>query len=163
MKNICLLAMLSLALGACASSGLEYKPAGDSSTPVSAVHQVTPERLFIEIASEGYRVEDVTLVLANGTEMKPETIHHPAPARQNVRPAIGVGVGGGVLGRNTAVGGGVGIDTSSGQYGNTVVVFPRSRVGDGPWTARIKLLGFAPVDIELPSLGTVQPDSEPSS
>ncbi len=163
MRNICLLVMLSLVLGACASSGLDYKPSDDAS-PVSAIHHLTSDRFYVEIASQGYRVEDVTLVLANGTEMKPETIHHPAPARQSVRPSVGVGVSGGVVGRNAPVGGGVGISTGgTGQYGNTVVVFPRSRVGDGPWTAREKLLGFAPADIDLPALGMTATDDEPAS
>ena len=156
MKTSILLLTVIL-LGGCASTGLPYGPVlNPANVPISANHQVMSDRFYIEIASGGFRVESVDLVLADGTEMSAEGIHHPALGRASSGGGLSIGIGGGgVIGGNSAVGGGVGI--GSGQMemqGNTTVIFPASKVGPGPWRLRVKLVSFEAVEIDLPALAT---------
>lgn len=121
---------LSVLLLAGCASGLPYKPTtGDA--PVSASHQLASDRLYVQLDTEGYRVESAQLVLASGVQITPETVHHPARGR----------------------GSSAGDDRS---YGNTVVLFPATRVGPGPWVIRVKLTHFPAVEIALPAIKAKQ-------
>jgi hypothetical protein len=157
MKTLCLILTVVLISG-CATTGLPHRPAvNPTKVPISASHQVMSDRFYVEVASGGFRVESVDLVRADGTEMSADTIHRPALGRASSGSgglSVGIGIGG-AAGRNNAVGGGVGIGSGPTEVqGNTIVIFPASKVGPGPWRLRVKLVSFAAVDIDLPALVT---------
>jgi len=146
--------VLSMTMLGCSSARLPYQPVDNSTgAPVSAIHQLTHDRLYVELATDGNRVESVDLILPDGSEVAPETLHHPGPPARATGGQLSVGIGTGVVNRNSGVGIGSGVDTSStANYGHTDAIFPASKVGTGPWRARVTLMGFAPVEIELPAL-----------
>lgn len=153
MKTLSIVLCVVLFAG-CAAPGLPHKPSSNpTNVPISANHSLQSDRFYVEVATDGFRVESVDLVLADGTELASADIQHPAPGRSSTGGGLSIGVGGGVMGRNNAVGGGVGIGSGPVEnMGNTYVIFPASKVGPGPWRLRVKLISFAPVEINLPAL-----------
>ena len=155
MKQLLVLVLIG-AVGGCAAAGLPYTPDADAGNkaPVSAGHQLTPDRLYVHVASAGFRVEAAVLVRDDGAELAPTQIHHPPRSLGHgagIGTRIGVGAGVGSLGR----GGGVGVSVGSGvatDYGQTVIVFPADPAGPGPWRLRVKIAGFPPAQITLPAI-----------
>ena len=150
--------LLSILIGAavgCNSTGLPYTPQGDGlKIPVSASHQLTSDRLYVHVATDGWRVESASLTRADGAVLAPARMHHPPRSvgqRAPVGTRIGVGAGVGSLGRGSGVGVSVGAGAGT-NYGHTVVVFASDQVGPGPWALRVKLADFPEVTIELPAV-----------
>ena len=66
--------ILALALGACASSSLSlpYKPAvKPSGATISAAYTIVADRLRVEIATDGRRLERAQIVRADGALSRP--------------------------------------------------------------------------------------------
>ena len=155
MKHLLVVVLIG-AVGGCGAPGLPHTPDADAGgkVPVSAGHQLTPDRLYVHVASAGLRVEAAVLVRDDGTQLAPTQLHHPPRnlgRSVGVGTRVGVGAGVGSLGRGGGVGVNVGSDVAT-DYGHTVIVFPAGPAGPGPWRLRVKIAGFPPVHIILPAI-----------
>ncbi len=145
------LTMLSIALLAgCAASGLRYKPEPPGvGASISADYMVLADRVRVEIDTRGARLEDVQILKADGSAIRPQTIEYPA-FRSNSGVSFGIGVGGGgYRGGGVAVGTGVGVGTTmpvgeAQADGSTVAYFPLDQLGPAPWRMRTQLTGLGP-------------------
>ena len=98
--------ILALALGACASSSLNlpYKPAVQpSGATISAAYTIVADRLRVEIATEGRRLERAQVVRPDGALLEAQTIEYTPPTSGGGSP-VGIGFGIGSFG---SMGGGV--------------------------------------------------------
>ena len=146
-----------LLLAGCASSTLRYKaePPGVSA-PVSADYMVLADRVRVEIDTRGTRLEDIQILKADGTAIRPQTIEYPG-YHSNSGVGIGIGMGGtsyGSRGGGVAVGSGVGFGTTlpvgdAVADGNTVAYFAIDQVGPAPWRVRAQLSGLGPAFFTL--------------
>jgi hypothetical protein len=143
----------ALALAGCASSSLPYKPEQQpAGLNVSAAYQVTGDRLRVEIATNGYRLEEASILRPDGSVVPAQTIEHfvsPGYAPASVGIGIGGGSWGGRGGVATGVGIGVPVGGTSYSEGPTFAHFPLQQVGSSPWRLRVKLAGVEPVIIVL--------------
>jgi hypothetical protein len=137
-------------LAGCASSGLRYKPEPPGvSASISADYTVLADRVRIEIDTKGARLEDVQILKADGSTIRPQTIEYPA-FRSNSGVSFGIGMGGaGYSGSGVAMGTGVGVGTTmpvgeARADGNTVAYFPLDPLGPAPWRMRAQLSGLGP-------------------
>ena len=144
-----------LLLSGCASATLRYKPeAPGVSAPVSADYTVLVDRVRVEIDTRGTRLEDIQILKADGTAIRPQTIEYPG-FHTNSGVGIGVGMGGTSYGsRGVAVGSGVGFGTSfpvgePSADGNTVAYFALDQIGPAPWRVRTQLSGLGPAFFTL--------------
>lgn len=142
-------------LAGCASSGLRYKPEPPGvSASISADYTVLADRVRVEIDTRGGRLEDVQILKADGSAIRPEHIEYPA-FRSNSGVSFGIGVGGGgYSGGGVAVGTGVGVGTTMpvGEPradGNTVAYFPLNQLGPAPWRLRTHITGLGPAFFTL--------------
>src|SRR5260370_38653337 len=89
--------ILALALGACASSSLNlpYKPAVQpSGVTISAAYTIVADRLRVEIATDGRRLERAQGVRPDGALLEAQTIEHTPPGSGGGSPVgIGLGIG----------------------------------------------------------------------
>lgn len=150
--------LLALALTACSSSKLvlPYKPeVQPSGATISAAYTIVADRLRVEIATDGQRLERAQIVRPDGGLLEAQTIEYSPPVGGGGSP-VGIGfgigsfgnVGGGVstgvgISTGTTVGGGPG----SGVGPSTIASFPLSAAGPSPWRVRVKLQGIDPADI----------------
>jgi len=156
-RGVSLTSMAGLALGlavaGCAASALPYQPAEPSSgVPISADYRATDGRLRVELATRGYRVEEVAIVLADGGVVPAETLEYPLSRAGTL--SLGVGFGGGTSFGSTGASAGVGMGTGVGgdsRAPRTFAVFSLARIGPPPWTLRVKVVGAQPVLIRLPA------------
>jgi hypothetical protein len=142
-----------LAAAGCASSSLPYKPEQQpAGANVSAAYQVIGDRLRVEIATDGRRLEEASILRPDGSVVPAQTIEHfvspgYAPA------SVGIGIGGGSFGGRGGVATGVGIGVpvggSSGGDGPIFAHFPLQQAGSSPWRLRVKLAGVEPAIIVL--------------
>jgi hypothetical protein len=150
--------LLALALSACASSKLDlpYKPAMQpSGATISAAYTIVGDRLRVEIATDGRRLERAQIVRPDGGLLEAQTIEYSPPTGGGGSPAgIGFGIGSfGSLGGGVSTGVGVSTGTtvgggSSSAVGpSTIASFPLSGAGPSPWRVRVKLPGVDPADI----------------
>lgn len=146
-----------LLLAGCAASTLRYKPeAPGVGAPVSADYTVLIDRVRVEIDTRGTRLEDIQILKADGTAIRPQTIEYPG-YYSNSGVGIGIGMGGtsyGSRGGGVAVGSGVGFGTSFPvgdpvTDGHTVAYFPLDQVGPAPWRVRAQLSGLGPAFFTL--------------
>ncbi len=144
------LTMLSIALLAgCAASGLRYKPEPPGvGASISADYMVLADRVRVEIDTRGARLEDVQILKADGSAIRPQTIEYPA-FRSNSGVTFGMGLGRAGYSGGGAVGAGVGVDTTmpvgeAQADGNTVAYFPLDQLGPAPWRMRTQLTGLGP-------------------
>ncbi len=145
-------------LAGCASSTLRYKAeAPGVGAPVSADYMVLADRVRVEIDTRGTRLEDIQIIRADGTAVRPQTIEYPG-YHSNSGVGIGIGMGGtsygGGRGGGVAVGSGVGFGTTIPvgdpvADGNTVAYFPLDQVGPAPWRVRAQLSGLGPAFFTL--------------
>ena len=147
--------ILALTLGACASSSLNlpYKPeVQPSGATISAAYTIVADRLRVEIATDGRRLERAQIVRADGALLEAQTIEYTPPAGGGGSP-VGIGsfgsMGGGVstgvgVSTGTTVGGG---GSSSAVGPSTIASFPLAQAGPSPWRVRVKLQGTDPADI----------------
>ena len=153
-------AVLALTLTACASSKLDlpYKPATQpSGATISAAYTIVADRLRVEIATDGRRLERAQIVRPDGALLEAQTIEYSPPVGGGGSPVgIGFGIGsvgsmgGGVstgvgVSTGTTVGGGPG----SGVGPSTIASFPLSAAGPSPWRVRVKLQGIEPAEIAV--------------
>lgn len=150
--------ILTLALGACASSSLNlpYKPeVQPSGATISAAYTIVADRLRVEIATEGRRLERAQVVRPDGGLLEAQTIEYTPPVSGGSPVGIGFGIGsfgsmgGGVstgvgVSTGTTVGGG---SSSSAVGPSTIASFPLAYAGPSPWRVRVKLQGIEPADI----------------
>ena len=159
MRTLVAAMILALALGACASSSLNlpYKPqVQPSGATISAAYTIVADRLRVEIATEGRRLERAQVVRPDGGLLEAQTIEYTPPAGGGGSPVgIGFGIGsfgsmgGGVstgvgVSTGTTVGGG---SSSSAVGPSTIASFPLAYAGPSPWRVRVKLQGIEPADI----------------
>ena len=151
--------VLALLLTACASSKLElpYKPAVQpSGATISAAYTIVGDRLRVEIATDGRRLERAQIVRPDGGLLEAQTIEYSPPTGGGSPIGIGFGLGsvgsmgGGVstgvgVSTGTTVGGGPG----SGVGPSTIASFPLSAAGPSPWRVRVKLQGTDPAEIAV--------------
>ena len=155
MKNVALLLTMLLVVSGCGAAHLPYRPeAGtENAAPVSADYQLTQDRLYVYVESQGWGVESAMLVSAEGTELPALKIVRPksvAAPRVGVGGQVGVGTGplrrsGGV---GVSIGAGVGTETRGGQ---TVAIFDADEAGPGPWQFHVQVTGFPMAGISLPA------------
>jgi hypothetical protein len=149
-----------LVIAGCAGP-LPYRPERQpSGAPISADVRVREDRLRVEIASEGYRVERATIVRDGDAEIAPEALVPSSSAAPfgGMSIGLGAGTGGWGSGGSYSVGTGIGIPVGgAGPSGTTLAVFRLADVGPPPWRLRVKVVGVDPVDILL------DPAARPSS
>ncbi len=146
-----LLVALALLMLGCAGPSLPYTPAEQpAGATLSAGYRVVGDRLQIEVDTDGRRLEEATVVRADGTEVRPTAID-VMPGAWGGGPHIGVGVGGGTWGGGIGVGTGVSVGVPAGgtSDGNTLVYFPLDRVGAAPWLVRVRVQGVPPALIPV--------------
>ena len=150
--------ILALTLGACASSSLNlpYKPAVQpSGATISAAYTIVADRLRVEIATDGKRLERAQVVRPDGGLLEAQTIEYTPPAGGGGSPVgIGFGIGSfGSMGGGVSTGVGVSTGTTVGGGPSTAVgpstiaSFPLAQAGPSPWRVRVKLQGTEPADI----------------
>jgi hypothetical protein len=149
--------LLAGALAACSStaSDLPYRPAVQpAGATVSAAYTIVSDRLRVEIAGGGRRVERAQIVRADGTVLEAQTIEYtPASGGGGSPVSIGFGIGSfGSLGGGVSTG--VGVSTGgvvggggSGEVGSSIASFPLAQAGPRPWRVRVKLVGVEPADV----------------
>lgn len=150
MRPVIVVLATVLSLAACARATLPYTPAQQSvGARISAAYQVVAERVRIEVDSDRRRLEEATIVKADGTELRPQAIEN-APPRTSGGYPVSVGVGGSTWGGRGGIGTGVsvGVPVGGGSTpGNTFLWFARDQVGLPPWSLHLKVAGVEPVVI----------------
>jgi hypothetical protein len=152
--------LLAAALAACSSASpdLPYRPAVQpAGATVSAAYTIVGDRLRVEVAGGGRRLERAQIVKPDGGLLEAQTIEYtPASGGGGSPVSIGLGVGsfgglgGGVsTGVGVSTGGVVGGGGSSGEVGTSIASFPLGPAGPRPWRVRVKLVGVEPADILL--------------
>jgi len=150
--------LLAGGFAACSSTSpsLPYRPAVQPpGATVSAAYTIVSDRLRVEIAGGGRRVERAQIVKPDGTVLEAQTIEYTPAAGGGGSPfSIGFGLGGvSSTGGGGAVGSGVGVSTGglvgggSSEVGSSIVSFPLAQAGPSPWNVRVKLQGIDPADI----------------
>jgi hypothetical protein len=141
----------ALFLVGCAPSGLRYKAdAPGVGAAVSADYTVLADHVRVEIDTRGTRLEDIQILKADGTAIRPQAIEYPG-----YRSSSGVGIGIGMGGYSGGgVGTGVGFGTSfpvgdAVADGNTVAYFALDQLGSAPWRVRAQLSGLGPAFFTL--------------
>ena len=145
-----ILVSMALLSGCATSSGLRYKPEPPGvGASISADYMVLADRVRVEIDTRGARLEDIQILMPDGSAIRPQTIEYPA-FRTDSGVSFGIGVGGGGYrsgGGGVATGVGVGTTMPVGDTradGNTVAYFPLDQVGPAPWRVRTQLTGLGP-------------------
>ena len=145
-----ILVSMALLSGCATSSGLRYKPEPPGvGASISADYTVLVDRVRVEIDTRGARLEDIQILMPDGSAIRPQTIEYPA-FRTDSGVSFGIGVGGGgYRGGGGGVGTGVGVGTTmpvgdTRADGNTVAYFPLDQVGPAPWRVRTQLTGLGP-------------------
>jgi hypothetical protein len=151
--------ILALTLGACASSSLNlpYKPEiQPSGATLSAAYTIVADRVRVEIATEGRRLERAQIVRPDGSLLEAQTIEYTPPVGGGGSP-VGIGFGIGSFGNlGGGVGTGVGVSTGTTVGGGssasavgptTIASFPLAQAGPSPWRVRVKLQGIDSADI----------------
>ena len=126
--------ILALALGACASSSLNlpYKPeVQPSGATISAAYTIVADRLRVEIATDGRRLERAQVIRPDGALLEAQTIEYTPPVSGGGSP-VDIGFGIGSFGSRGGVGTGVGVSTGTGGRGSSPLRWarppsPRSR------------------------------------
>jgi len=132
--------ILALTLGACASSSLNlpYKPEiQPSGATLSAAYAIIADRVRVEIATDGRRLERAQIVRPDGSLLEAQTIEYTPPVGGGVSTGVGVSTG-------TMVGGG---SSASAVGPTTIASFPLAHAGSSPWRVRVKLQGIDSADI----------------
>jgi hypothetical protein len=130
------------------------QPAGAT---VSAAYTIVSDRLRVEIAGGGRRLERAQLVKPDGALLEAQTIEYtPASGGGGSPVSIGLGVGsfgslgGGVsTGVGVSTGGVVGGGGGSSEVATSIASFPLAEAGPRPWRVRVKLVGVESADILL--------------
>ena len=149
--------LLTAALAACSSTSpeLPYRPTVQpAGATVSAAYTIVGDRLRVEIAGGGRRLERAQIVKPDGTVLEAQTIEYTPASRGGGSPvSIGFGVGsfgsmgGGVsTGVGVSTGGVVGGGGSS-EVGSSIASFPLAQAGARPWRVRVKLVGVESADV----------------
>ncbi len=143
-----------LALAGCGSTSLPYKPEQQpAGATISAGYQVVGDRLRVELATDGYRLEEAKILRPDGSELHPQTIEHVTNPYGGSGTSVGFGLGGMRWGGGGGVGGGVGVSMPVGSPsrvdGPIFAYYPLDQVGPAPWRLRVKLEGIAPAVIVL--------------
>jgi hypothetical protein len=149
---------LALVLGACASSSLNlpYRPeVQPTGATISAAYTIVADRLRVEIATDGRRLERAQIVRPDGGLLEAQTIEYTPPTSSGGSPVgIGFGIGSfGSVGSGVSTGVGVSTGTTVGGGGSsavgpsTIASFPLAQAGASPWRVRVKLQGVDPADI----------------
>lgn len=151
--------ILALTLGACASSSLNlpYKPTVQpTGATISAAYTIVADRVRIEIATDGRRLERAQIVRPDGSLLEAQTIEYTPPVGGGGSP-VGIGFGIGSFGSlGGGVGTGVGVSTGTTVGGGssasavgptTIALFPLAQAGSSPWRVRVKLQGIDSADI----------------
>ncbi|HEY7434428.1 MAG TPA: hypothetical protein VIE41_04760 [Methylomirabilota bacterium] len=152
--------LLAVALAACSSASpeLPYRPAVQpAGATVSAAYTIVSDRLRVEIAGGGRRLERAQLVKPDGALLEAQTIEYtPASGGGGSPVSIGLGVGsfgslgGGVsTGVGVSTGGVVGGGGGSSEVATSIASFPLAEAGPRPWRVRVKLVGVESADILL--------------
>jgi hypothetical protein len=149
--------LLALAVSACSTATLPYKPESPpTGSGISADYVLLADRLRVELDTGGYRLEDAQIVRADGTAVRPLTIENPAPSGGGSSVGFGFGLGGGSYSRGSGVGVGTGIGVGvplgadTRVQGNTLLYFALDQVGPAPWRLFVKAAETAPATIVLP-------------
>ena len=159
MRAIVLTTLLAGALAACATTSAElpYRPAVQpAGATVSAAYTIVSDRLRVEIAGSGRRLERAQIVKPDGTVLEAQTIEYtPAGGGGGSPVSIGFGIGSfGSLGGGVSTG--VGVSTggvlggggpSVSEVGSSIASFPLAEAGPRPWRVRVKLVGVEPADV----------------
>src|SRR5260370_42213654 len=140
--------ILALALGAGASSSLTlpYKPeVQPRGATISAAYTIVADRLRVEIATDGRRLERAQVVRPDGALLEAQTIEYTPPVSGGGSP-VGIGFGIGSFGRmGGGVGTGLGVSTgttvgaggSSSALGpSTITSFPVPHAAPSPLRVR---------------------------
>ena len=150
---------LALVLGACASSSLNlpYRPeVQPTGATISAAYTIVADRLRVEIATDGRRLERAQIVRPDGGLLEAQTIEYTPPTSSGGSPVgIGFGIGSfGSVGSGVSTGVGVSTGTTVGGGGSssavgpsTIASFPLAQAGASPWRVRVKLQGVDAADI----------------
>jgi hypothetical protein len=150
--SLTVIAVALLTLAGCASSSLPYTPeVQPAGARVSAGYQVTGDRLRVELATDGKRLEEAVVIRADGTVVRAVTIENPPVVSSGSPVGVGIGVGGGSFGGRSGVGVGSGVSVglpvgggSPSVEGNTFVSFPLDQAGPAPWRVSVKLAAVNP-------------------
>jgi hypothetical protein len=158
MRATVLAMLLAGALTACASTApdLPYRPAVQpAGATISAAYTIVGDRLRVEIAGGGRRLERAQIVKPDGALLEAQTIEYTPAASGGGSPvSIGLGVGsfghlgGGVsTGVGVSTGGVVGGGGGASEVGTSIASFPLAPAGPRPWRVRVKLVGVEPADV----------------
>lgn len=157
--SLALAAAVALAAGGCssASPSLPYRPeVQPSGATISAAYTIVGDRLRVEIASGGRRLERAQIVKPDGSVLEAQTIEYtPAPYSGGSPVGLSLGIGGFSGGGGSGVGTGVGVSTgglvggggSGGEIASTIASFPLGQAGPAPWRVRVTLQGVEPADV----------------
>jgi hypothetical protein len=119
--------------------------------PLSADYAVAGERLRVEIATGGYRVEGAMILRPDGAAIPAQTIEQPDGGNGGGF-SIGVGVGSSRQVGSVGVGAGVGTGAVLGERragATAFATFPLAAAGPPPWRLHVKVVGIEPVVIVL--------------
>jgi hypothetical protein len=149
-----------LALAGCARASLPYQPDPQpAGARISAAYQLVVDRLRIEIDTDGRRLEEVRILTASGTEVRPLAIDNPPIVPAGPPVGVGIGVGGGSFGGRGGVGVGTGVSVgvpvgggSTAIDGHTFAWFALDQAGPAPWRVYMKLAGLPPTVIMVGGL-----------
>ena len=140
-------------LTGCASATLPYTPEPQPpGARISAAYQVLGDRLRIEVDTDGRGLEEVAIIRADGSPLRPLAIETAPVGGASPSVGVGVGVGGGRWGGRGGVGVGTGVSVGIPVGGgrpdtNTFAYFPVDEAGAPPWRVRVKLAGIEPAVI----------------
>ncbi len=146
---------LSVAVGGCAGTSLPYTPEKQPvGATISAAYQVVGDRLRVELATDGYRLEEAKILRPDGSALHPQTIEHVTNPYGGSGTTVGFGLGGMSFGGGGGgVGGGVGVSMPVGSPsrvdGPVFAYYPLNQVGPAPWRLHVKLEGIEPAIIVL--------------
>lgn len=142
-----------------ATSTLPYRPEQQpGGAQLAAGYSVAGDRLRIEVDTDGRRLEEATILRADGAAINPQTIEHAPLVATGSPVGVGLGIGGGTFGGRSGVGVGTGVSVGipvggggSRVEGVTVVWFPLDQAGPAPWRLRVRVAGVAPAVIVVGS------------
>ena len=148
---VMLVATIGAGVAGCGTKKLQYlpEPVVTEARLLSADYTELDTRRLVEVQTDGYRIDQVWIERADGTQVKPAQIEYEKGGGGGVGFGVGVGTGG------RGIGTGVGVGTRTGGRGENLqrvkLYFDSAAVGDAPWTMRIKLMGLMQTTIVLPA------------
>jgi len=119
-------------MGGCNEYGYRYEPHPQVMySPIHADYREQGDKVDILVDTDGLRLENIDVMNADGTRVKPMGIDYPAFSSELMR-----GTEDEIYGPDLA-------------QGPTVAHFDKSAIGPGPWNVQVNILDVPPETIEV--------------